>query len=127
MAGERASVFDDEDDLDVSGFAPKPATAAPRADPAAIREIASARGFTPRDPAAEPAPVTAPSPPAPPAAERGQVRRRRTNRTAQMNIRTTPEFKALFERLADDERLSLAEAFEAAVEALAEKAARAEG
>lgn len=117
MASERASIFDDEDDLDVSGFAPKPATAQPRADAASIREIASARGFTPRDPAAEPAPA-----PVTPAAEHGQVRRRRTNRTAHMNIRTTPQFKARFEALADANGLSLAEAFEAAVEALAAEA-----
>lgn len=118
MARE-ASIFDDDEDdgLDVSGFSPKSPEESRRADPAAIRGLALQRGFTERDP---------PPSLAKPAGEGGQVRRHRTGRTAHCNIRTSPSYKARFEELADANGLSLAQAFEAAVDLL-DKATRSAG
>lgn len=113
MSG-RVSAFDDDDGLDVSGFEPTPARRPP-ISPEVIREAAEARGFRSREPG--PAPVT-------PARPAGEVRRHRTGRHQQMNLRTTKAYEDRFKDLADAQRWSLAETFEAAIDALEEKLGR---
>jgi len=93
MAKERSSIFEDSDDLDVSGFAPK-AAPEPNALPAArVRAVAEASRFPSREarviPPAEPAPL------------KRAPRRHRTGRTQQFNARTTPETVEAFYAIAD--------------------------
>jgi hypothetical protein len=110
MAGkERASLgFGDElDDIDPSAWAkPKPRNDKPA--PEATRQAAEATGFRSREPVRnEQAPVTP-----------RQQRRRRTGRTAQLNLKLKPETIEAFFRIADARSWGLGEAFERAVELL---------
>jgi hypothetical protein len=99
MSGERASVFDD--DLDLSGFQPKPPAKAQE-----VREVAEKAGFTSREPA---------TPPAEPA--RREQRRYRTGRNVQLSLKVRQEDLDTFYRLADREGIVLGEAFARAVAA----------
>jgi hypothetical protein len=105
MMKERASIFGDDDALDVSDFKPKPAH---RPDPEAVRATAAAKGFTSRESSAEPAQEATPRP----------RRRRRTGRLQQLNIRVSAAYSDQFLALADRLDLSQAETFERAIEAL---------
>lgn len=104
MSGERASVF--EDDLDLSGFQPKPPAHAKE-----VREVAEKAGFTSREPQPEPAsePV------------RREQRRYRTGRNVQLNLKVRQEDMDAFYALADQEGIVLGEAFARAVVAWKEK------
>lgn len=94
--------FSDElDDLD---SVPAPTRDA-RPNPADLRRAAEATGFRSREPA-------------PPAAEPPKLRRRRTGRNAQFNLKTTPETIAAFTRVADANGWGLGETFERATELL---------
>jgi len=113
MTTERASIFDE--DLDVSGFAPKPRAKAGTTDKEAIREVAESRGFQSREPegqgkAADPAPR--------------QRRRHTTGRNRQLNIKATESTVSRFYALADANGWVLGEAFELAVAALEREAQR---
>jgi len=108
-AKERTSLgFGDElDDIDPSAWA-KPKHRNDKPVPEVTRQAAEATGFRSREPAKiEPTPVTA-----------RQQRRRRTGRTAQLNLKLKPETIEAFTRVADAHGWGLGEAFERAVELL---------
>lgn len=86
---------------------PRPEPAAPKA--AAIREMAEQAGFRSREPKAETETAVA-----------KPVRRRRTGRSAQFNLKARPETIDAFTAVADAQGWSLAETFEYAT-ALLEK------
>lgn len=121
--GDRAAVFGEED-LDLSGFAPKPvpapsqsghttgaeAGAGPMAGPMGgpVRGVAERAGFHSREPAAAAAgPV------------RREQRRYRTGRNVQLNLKVRQDAVDAFYKLADAQGWVLGEAFERAVAALA--------
>lgn len=117
MNKERASIFD-EDDLDLSGFAPAPSTR-PKADKEVLRTVAESRGFSSREPTPVASAPAAEPPPMPPSALPAPTsRRHRTGRNRQLNLKVTGEALERFYALADSERLVLGEAFERAVYAL---------
>ena len=105
-AGERAKLFG-EDDLDVSGFAPKPP-----AHPEQVRGVAEGAGFRSREPVPPPARVAAEPPP------RREQRRYRTGRNVQLNLKVRQEDLDAFYRLADDSGQVLGEVFADAIAAL---------
>lgn len=116
MAGkERASLgFGDElDDIDPSAWAkPKPRDDKPT--PEVTRQAAEATGFRSREPAKiGQTPVTP-----------RQQRRRRTGRTAQLNLKLKPETIEAFTRVADINGWGLGEAFERAVTLLEQNPVR---
>lgn len=129
MSG-RASIFENDDELDVGDFRP---ASAPRPrdgeDLAAVRRTAAAKGFVSREaipngPAAPPAAVRPPAPPAvpaPPAETSPQdtrLRRRRTGRDKQINLKITEACSNRFYALADSNGWGLGETLERAVAAL---------
>ena len=101
MTKERASVFGQAPaDVDASEFTPKPIK---RPDQGTIDKAAAASGFTRREPVLQP----------------GDTQRRyRTGRTAQLNLKVTPELKQRFGQMADEAGVSQNELFERAVDAL---------
>ena len=107
---ERVSIFEEEEgDLDLSGFAPSARSRV--GDRAALREAAEGRGFTPREvPKPTREPVRSPDPVG--------VRRYRTGRNRQLNLKVTEEVAQRFYALADRHELVLGEAFARAVAAL---------
>jgi hypothetical protein len=117
MASERASLFEDETDLDVSGFAPK-LPSAPVIQPEQVRAISEAVQFRSRDPkpAAMPMPIAMSEAAAP---ARREPRRHRTGRNVQLNIKARATAIETFYALADAQGWVLGEAFERAVAALA--------
>jgi hypothetical protein len=108
MDSKRASVFDDEGDLDVSGFAPRPAEK-PRALPEQVKAISEAASFVSRESKRK-------NRPAEPG--RREPRRHRTGRNTQLNIKAQPQTIDRFYRIADKQGWVLGEAFERAVAAL---------
>ncbi len=115
----RASIFDGDDDFDLSEFTPRPKAAKPRADKEALREVAEKKGFVSREPAApKAAKAVTPPPPAPPAPEPMPQRRYRTGRNRQLNLKVSDDIMRRFYTLADSQDLILGEAFEQAVRAL---------
>ena len=109
---QRASIFDDDQDLDLSSFQPRPAV---KPDKDALRTAAEARGFSSREPA-----MPAPQAPHQAAAEPQLQRRYRTGRNRQLNLKVTDEALRRFYALADAQGLVLGEVFEQAVNALDE-------
>lgn len=107
MSGDRASVFGD--DLDLSGFEPKPPARAKE-----VREVAERAGFTSREPQA-PSSNLASEP------IRREQRRYRTGRNVQLNLKVRREDMDVFYALADQEGIVLGEAFARAVVAWKEK------
>ncbi|MDQ0458287.1 stability/partitioning determinant [Rhizobium paknamense] len=99
--------------LDLSDFKPTPAK---RPDKAAVAKAAEKTQFKSREPkavAAQPAPVPSPAPVAARA-----TRRRRTGRSAQLNLKVRPDTIEAFYAIADANGWVLGEAFEKAVELL---------
>ena len=102
----RAAVFDADDELDLSGFAPK----AKRIDVDAgaskesIRAIAEPSSFRSRD--------------AIPGSSKREPRRYRTGRNVQLNLKVRQEDADVFYALADEKGWVLGEAFQMAVQAL---------
>jgi len=88
---------------DLSSFTPLPRVRTPQPP----QEAAEAAGFTSRE--APAAPIQKP-----------QQRRHRTGRSAQINIKATPETIAAFQAWADRQGLSIAEAFEMATKMIAD-------
>lgn len=102
---ERASLgFGGElDALDLAEFAtPKPRVIKP--EPETARKAAEAAGFRSRE---SRAPIAEP--------RKAQQRRRRTGRTAQLNLKLKPETIEAFTRIADVKGWGLGEAFERAI------------
>ena len=105
----RAPLFDDKDDLDVSGFAPRPAVPAEQAEQ--VRAIAEPAAFRSRDPSV-PSVAASASP-----VLHGQ-RRYRTGRNMQLNLKVREATATMFYAMADAQGWVLGEAFERAVAAL---------
>ncbi len=102
MSGDRAPLFGQEADLDLSGFKPKaPAKAAQ------VRDIAEHAGFRSREPVALPVAETPRAP-----------RRYRTGRNMQLNLKLRREAVEAFYKIADEQGWVLGEAFEHAISAL---------
>lgn len=100
MTKERQDPFaPGPDDVDASAFTTRPIQ---RPDAAAVKQAAVAAGFTSREPTLRPGDTQ---------------RRHRTGRTAQLNLKVTPELKAHFGQLADQEGVSQNELFERTVTA----------
>jgi hypothetical protein len=114
--------FDDDDDiqqtppkadvLDLSGFQPKPAA---RPDKAKVEEAAAKTNFRSREAKAPPAVVPVTPTPA------KLTRRRRTGRSAQLNLKVRPDTIEQFYAIADAQGWVLGEAFEKAVTLLEEQ------
>jgi hypothetical protein len=110
MSRERSSIFEDADDLDVSGFAPKSAPQPDAMPPERVRAVAEASRFPSREAKA--------SQPAEPAPTKHVPRRHRTGRTQQFNARTTPETVEAFYAIADRQGWLVGETLEHALAAL---------
>jgi len=110
MAGStRASIFEEPDELDVSGFKPKTAPdAAP--PPERVREVSEAARFRSREPKSA-------SPLAPPPPRREQ-RRYRTGRNVQFNIKASQDTVDGFYAISDRQGWVLGETLEHALAAL---------
>jgi hypothetical protein len=122
---ERASIFDidNDDGPDLSSFAPR-AQGNTVIDRAAIEEVASAKGFTSREPAravkeGQPTLPPKPSSNAPESNLGSRVPRRfMTGRNRQLNLKVTDDALTRFYALADKNHWVLGEAFEMAVASL---------
>ncbi len=103
MTSARASIFD-ADDLDISGFAPKPGpdSSAPAADQ--VRAITEAAHFRSRE---QPAP-----------APKRVQRRHRTGRNVQFNVKASQETVDAFYAISDAKGWVLGETLEHALAAL---------
>jgi hypothetical protein len=115
MAAERASIFGDDSELDVSSFTPKPAAKSvdagvPVEQVRAVSETAQFRSRDPKPPPEKPA--------------RREQRRYRTGRNVQLNIKARAEAVEAFYAIADREKWVLGETFERAIEALNHELAR---
>lgn len=88
------------DDLGASDFQPRPIA---RPDPEVARRVAEEGGFTAGATSRAPADTQ---------------RRYRTGRTAQLNLKVTPENRVRFAAMADDAGVSLDELFERALDLL---------
>lgn len=111
---ERASIFDNGVDFDVSSFAPKSAKAAEKTIPTeAIKAVSEAAQFPSREPTSGVKKK---------AAEKNEIRRYRTGRNVQLNIKVKAETLKDFYDIADEQGWVLGETLEKAVEALKDKA-----
>lgn len=108
---ERAGLFEDAEDFDVAGFAPKKPTRNEPAPPTeAIRAVSEASNFRSR----EPGPAIA----APPTGNKREPRRHRTGRNVQFNVKLRAETIESFYELSDQLELTLGEVVERAQAAL---------
>jgi hypothetical protein len=110
MMPERPNLFEEDDEVDLSAFAPRPAPAADAPSADQIRNVTEAARFPSRQPAVWP--------------EKRKPRRWRTGRTAQFNCRITPEAFAAFYAIADEMHWTVGETVERALAALREKLGR---
>ena len=100
---ERASVFDAGPDFDVAGFAPqKPKPSAPAEK---VRQVSEGANFKSREPAEK-------------KAAKRELRRYRTGRNAQFNVKADPQIIDEFYRITDAQGWVLGVTLERAVEAL---------
>jgi hypothetical protein len=107
MSGKRASIFDAETDLDVSGFSPKEAVT-PTVPAEQVRAVSEAAKFQSREPPRD----IRPEPP------KREPRRYRTGRNIQLNIKARADAIEAFYAIADRKGWVLGETFERAVAAL---------
>ena len=124
---ERASIFEaEDDDLDVADFRP---AAAPRPrDPrsvAAVRQTAESRGFVSREATPHPAVAAVTPSPVETIPQEARLRRRRTGRDKQLNIKTTDDCVAQMYAIADARGWGLGETLEHAIAALEAQLAQA--
>ena len=114
----RAGLFEDE--LDVSGFAPKSPVRAER-----VKTVAEEAGFRSRGPVPSPVPALvraeppAKASPTTPPEERREQRRYRTGRNQQLNLKVRAQDAEAFYAIADAEGWVLGDVFARAVAALA--------
>ena len=106
MTKERASIFSDDETLDVSGFAPKAVPELHAVPAGLVREVAEASRFPSRE--AKAAPQSA----------RRAPRIHRTGRTMQFNARTTPQTVEALYAIADRQGWLVGETLEHALAAL---------
>ena len=106
---ERAGIFDQADDFDVSAFAPKKPAAKSAAEPPpeAVRAVSETANFKSR----EPAPVKA-------ASVKKPQRRRRTGRNLQLNLKVAAPTLQTFYEITDHQGWVLGETLERALAAL---------
>jgi hypothetical protein len=119
MSTERASVFDQGPDIDISGFTPRTATK-PAAQPDQVKAISEAANFVSREPA-WPTPTRAEKSTAREAHKQPilrEPRRHRTGRNIQINIKARAETIERFYAIADRHGWVLGETFERAIGAL---------
>ena len=107
MSGKRASIFEAESELDVSGFAPKDVVT-PKLQPEQVRAVSEAANFQSREPPRE---ILADS-------RKREPRRYRTGRNIQLNIKARANVIETFYGIADRKGWVLGETFERAVAAL---------
>jgi hypothetical protein len=105
---ERAQIFGDDADFDVSAFAPKTAPKKDAAPEEAVRAVAEQAAFTSREPA----------PPKQRQKKIREPRQHRTGRNVQINVKARAEAVTAFYKISDDENWVLGETFERAMEAL---------
>lgn len=113
MSGTRASIFGD-DELDVSGFAPKvgPDRSAPPADQ--VRKVGEASNFPSREATKPPAETSKRMP-----------RRHRTGRNVQFNVKASKETVDAFYAISDSHGWVLGETLEKALAVLQRELAEA--
>ena len=111
----RAPLFNDRDEVDVSGFVPRAAVTGEQAEQ--VRAVAEPAAFRSRDPAAPPSAASA-SPMLRP------QRRYRTGRNMQLNLKVREVTVKTFYAMADAQGWVLGEAFERAVAALQRELAK---
>lgn len=107
MSAKRAGVFDSEDNLDVSGFAPKSVDST-AVRPEQIRAVSESAQFQSREPQRHP-PIDS---------TKREPRRHRTGRNMQLNIKARTEAINSFYAITDQQGWVLGETFEHAIEAL---------
>ena len=108
MPTKRAGVFDTEDDLDVSDFAPK-AMERPAAKAEQVRAVSETAQFQSREPRREQPHATT---------SKREPRRYRTGRNIQLNIKARADAIETFYAIADQHGWVLGETFERAIDAL---------
>jgi hypothetical protein len=108
MTKSRASIFDEPEELDVSGFAPKTAPDIDAPAPEKVRAVAEAAHFSSREP--KPQKAIAPAKRAP--------RQHRTGRNVQLNLKASQETVDAFYAISDKKDWVLGETLERAVQAL---------
>jgi hypothetical protein len=111
MTKERASIFADDDGLDVSGFAPKADHEVNAVPAELVRGVAEASRFPSRE-------AKASSPAATLVPMRRPPRIHRTGRTMQFNARTTPQTVEALYAIADRQGWLVGETLERALAAL---------
>jgi hypothetical protein len=107
---ERASIFENSAEIDLSGFAPKPTKREPDITPEAVRAVAETAQFRSREPAPAPAPKREPP--------REEQRRYRTGRNKQLSLKVSNETADAFYAIADSQKWVLGETLERALAAL---------
>jgi hypothetical protein len=127
MTTQRASVFDQGPEIDISGFEPRK-IAKPAARPDEVKAISETANFVSREPAlsaspAAPAPVRRASREAQSEPIVREPRRHRTGRNVQLNIKARAETVDRFYAIADRYGWVLGETFERALAALERTAA----
>ena len=110
---ERASIFEDSAEFDVSGFAPKKQERGGETPREAVRAVSEAASFPSREP-----PKPAESPAISEHPSRREPRRYRTGRNVQLNIKVRAETLDSFYGIADKKGWVLGETLERAVNAL---------
>jgi hypothetical protein len=108
MSSERASVFDQGPDIDISGFKPRTA-AKPAAQPDQVKAISETASFVSREP------IRAPRQTAVAPIAREPRRHRTGNRNIQLNIKARAETIERFYAIADRHGWVLGETFERAI------------
>ena len=115
MTGKtRASIFDEEDDqadIDITGFAPKPPATPAGPSPEKVRAVSEAANFRSRE-------ARTPLPPAPQKQKR-EPRRYRTGRNVQFNCKASQESIDSFYAIAEKQNWVLGYTLERALAALA--------
>jgi hypothetical protein len=128
MTSQRAGVFDQEPEIDISGFKPRTAAKA-AADADQVKAVSETASFVSREPA-RPTPAAAPAPAARASREAQkepiirEPRRHRTGRNIQFNIKARAETIDRFYALSDLYGWVLGETFERAIAALERIAAK---
>ena len=113
MGKDRAPIFDDGDDFDLSSFKPKAVPDTSAASPDQISAVAERANF----PSRQPKPAAPVAPPATPVPKR-VPRRHRTGRTAPLSARTTPATLDLLYAIADAQGWLVGQTIEKALDAL---------
>ena len=113
MTKTRASIFDADDELDVSGFTPKAAMDSSAPSREQVRAVSEAAQFRSREPAS---PFPAKSSPQP--ASKREPRRYRTGRNQQFNVKASAETIEAFYAISDAQNWVLGQTLERALAAL---------